>query len=176
MSICSGKIFIIFTDNNPLSHLQTAKLGAVEQRWTSQLASFDFTAPGVAMVILMHSPDNILIVWYQEQEFPQLSDCFAQEPRLNALMSQAMRWLLFPVAPLKTWPAYMIPLLVHFLSTWGRVGYQDHRRGSLCQQPVRNWFLSGRNLSREKGSCTIVPIHRGVGEKFFSASASRKKC
>lgn len=26
-----GSHFIIFTDNNPLSHLQTAKLGAVEQ-------------------------------------------------------------------------------------------------------------------------------------------------
>ena len=32
----------IFTDNNPLSHLQTARLGAVEQCWASQLALFDF--------------------------------------------------------------------------------------------------------------------------------------
>ena len=38
-----GNHFTIFTDNNPLSHLQTAKLGAVEQRWASQLASFNFT-------------------------------------------------------------------------------------------------------------------------------------
>lgn len=38
-----GSNFIIYTDNNPLSHLQTAKLGAVEQRWASQLASFNFT-------------------------------------------------------------------------------------------------------------------------------------
>lgn len=27
---CIGKKFTILTDNNPLSHLQTAKLGAVE--------------------------------------------------------------------------------------------------------------------------------------------------
>ena len=33
----------VFTDNNPLSHLQTAKLGAVEQRWAAELACFDFT-------------------------------------------------------------------------------------------------------------------------------------
>lgn len=31
------------TDNNPVAHLQTARLGAVEQRWAAQLAHFDFT-------------------------------------------------------------------------------------------------------------------------------------
>lgn len=38
-----GNHFTILTDNNPLSHLQTAKLGAIEQRWAAQLASFNFT-------------------------------------------------------------------------------------------------------------------------------------
>lgn len=38
-----GSKFVIFTDNNPLSYLQTAKLGATEMRWASQLAQFDFT-------------------------------------------------------------------------------------------------------------------------------------
>ncbi|RXN33007.1 extracellular calcium-sensing receptor-like protein [Labeo rohita] len=33
---------VVFTDNNPLSHLNSAKLGATEQRWAAQLASFDF--------------------------------------------------------------------------------------------------------------------------------------
>ncbi len=37
-----GNRFTIFTDNSPLSHLKTSKLGAVEQRWASQLAMFDF--------------------------------------------------------------------------------------------------------------------------------------
>ena len=37
-----GRRFIIFTDNNPLSHLQTARLGAIEQRWVSELARFDY--------------------------------------------------------------------------------------------------------------------------------------
>jgi len=27
----------VYTDNNPLSHYQTAKLGALEQRWVGQL-------------------------------------------------------------------------------------------------------------------------------------------
>ena len=37
-----GAEFEVLTDNNPLSHLETVKLGAVEQRWASQLALFNF--------------------------------------------------------------------------------------------------------------------------------------
>ena len=38
-----GSTFIVFTDNNPMSYLQTSKLGATELRWAAQLASFDFS-------------------------------------------------------------------------------------------------------------------------------------
>ena len=38
-----GAVTTVYTDNNPLSHLQTARLGAVEQRWTAELACFDFS-------------------------------------------------------------------------------------------------------------------------------------
>uniref|UniRef100_A0A3B3IDF7 Gypsy retrotransposon integrase-like protein 1 n=1 Tax=Oryzias latipes TaxID=8090 RepID=A0A3B3IDF7_ORYLA len=38
-----GAKITVVTDNNPLVHLQTAKLGAVEQRWVAQLANFDYT-------------------------------------------------------------------------------------------------------------------------------------
>lgn len=37
-----GNKCIVFTDNNPPSHLFSAKLGALEQCWVAQLASFDF--------------------------------------------------------------------------------------------------------------------------------------
>ncbi|XP_048836044.1 uncharacterized protein LOC125711303 [Brienomyrus brachyistius] len=37
-----GARFEVFTDHRPLLHLKTAKLGAVEQRWAGQLASFDY--------------------------------------------------------------------------------------------------------------------------------------
>lgn len=37
-----GNKFIVYTDNNPLSYIKTAKLGATEMRWVSQLAQFDF--------------------------------------------------------------------------------------------------------------------------------------
>lgn len=36
-----GAKVTVITDNNPLVHLQTAKLGAVEQRWVAQLANYD---------------------------------------------------------------------------------------------------------------------------------------
>lgn len=36
-----GNKCVVFTDNNPLSYLNSAKLGAVEKRWASQ-AAFDF--------------------------------------------------------------------------------------------------------------------------------------
>lgn len=38
-----GASTVVYTDNNPLSHLQNAKLGAVEQRWAAELAGFNFT-------------------------------------------------------------------------------------------------------------------------------------
>lgn len=37
-----GNKFLAFTDNNPLVHLNTAHLGATEQRWAAQLSNFDF--------------------------------------------------------------------------------------------------------------------------------------
>lgn len=38
-----GHKCVAWTDNNPLSHLSTAKLGATEQRWVAELAVVDYT-------------------------------------------------------------------------------------------------------------------------------------
>ena len=38
----AGGKFVVLTDNNPLVHLKTAKLGAVESRWLGDLGRFDF--------------------------------------------------------------------------------------------------------------------------------------
>lgn len=37
-----GHKCVVFTDNNPLSYIHSAKLGATEHRWVAQLAVFDF--------------------------------------------------------------------------------------------------------------------------------------
>lgn len=39
----TGAQVLVRTDNNPLAHLQNAKLGALEQRWMARLAKFDYT-------------------------------------------------------------------------------------------------------------------------------------
>jgi len=36
-----GSKCTVITNNNPLCHLNTAKLGAIEHRWVAQLAVFD---------------------------------------------------------------------------------------------------------------------------------------
>lgn len=38
-----GHKFVAYTDNNPLAHWQTAKFGAVEQRWIAELSAFNFS-------------------------------------------------------------------------------------------------------------------------------------
>lgn len=38
-----GQKCVVWTDNNPLSYLNTAKLGATEHRWVAELAVFDYT-------------------------------------------------------------------------------------------------------------------------------------
>jgi hypothetical protein len=38
-----GARFEVYTDNNPLCYLKSAKLGALEMRWAAQLAQFDFS-------------------------------------------------------------------------------------------------------------------------------------
>ena len=37
-----GHHFVVYTDNNPLSHMDKAKFGAAEQRWVSELQVFNF--------------------------------------------------------------------------------------------------------------------------------------
>ena len=37
-----GSNFVVYTDNNPLSYIKTAKLSATELRWVSQLDQFNF--------------------------------------------------------------------------------------------------------------------------------------
>ena len=38
-----GAHIVVYTDNNPLSHLQMSELEVVEQRWAAELACFEFT-------------------------------------------------------------------------------------------------------------------------------------
>ena len=37
-----GSKFTVYTDNNPIVHIQKSKLGAAQIRWLSELALYDF--------------------------------------------------------------------------------------------------------------------------------------
>ena len=37
-----GSKFTVYTDNNPIVHIQNSKLGAAQIRWISELALYDF--------------------------------------------------------------------------------------------------------------------------------------
>lgn len=51
-----GSKFVVFTDNNPLTYIQTkCKLKAIEQRWAAELANFDFSI-STAGIMLMRMP------------------------------------------------------------------------------------------------------------------------
>ena len=67
-----GGKFKVITDNNPLTYFRSAKLGALEQRWASQLAQFNFDiqyrpgkinpADALARMHLKPSPEPLLTV------------------------------------------------------------------------------------------------------------------
>uniref|UniRef100_A0A3P9MEE5 Gypsy retrotransposon integrase-like protein 1 n=1 Tax=Oryzias latipes TaxID=8090 RepID=A0A3P9MEE5_ORYLA len=70
----TGVKFTVFTDNNPVAHLQTAHLGATEQRWVAQLASFDYDIkyrPGKSNAnadALSRNPSSTLTTQLQTEE------------------------------------------------------------------------------------------------------------
>lgn len=72
-----GNKFTVITDNNPLKYLSTAKLGAYEQKWASQLVEFDFEIkyrPGKQNVnadVLSRLPTDILCECIQGTIIPQ---------------------------------------------------------------------------------------------------------
>ncbi|KAJ7985934.1 hypothetical protein DPEC_G00345610 [Dallia pectoralis] len=82
-----GASFTVFTDNNPLVHLDTAKLGAVEQRWVAQLANFTFTVkyrPGAAnrnADVLSRLPGEVRVTSVEVEGGSQVgSDQDSREP------------------------------------------------------------------------------------------------
>ena len=57
-----GSHCTVFTDHNPLAHLKTANLGAIEHRWVAQLAPFDIE------------------VWYRSGKSNQCADALSRCP------------------------------------------------------------------------------------------------
>ena len=88
--------FKVITDNNPLTYFRSAKLGALEQRWASQLAQFDFDiqyrpgkinpADALSRMPLEPSPEPLLTVVPPEVATVNDLQCeqLAVDPTLSA--------------------------------------------------------------------------------------------
>ena len=59
--LCGHKC-VEWTDNNPLGHLETAKLGTTEQRWFAELSAFDYS------------------VWYRPGHINKNTDALSRQP------------------------------------------------------------------------------------------------
>lgn len=85
--------FVAYTDNNPLAHLNTAKLGALEQRWASRLANYNFVvkyrtgksnenADALSRLPTREDPTEQEDIW-EEVEMPAFYKHFAQQDVLT---------------------------------------------------------------------------------------------
>ncbi|KAL6487816.1 hypothetical protein MHYP_G00044420 [Metynnis hypsauchen] len=88
--------FTVVTDHNPLRHLETANLGAVEQRWVAQLAEYNFevcykpekakVGPSSAVALQASVRKKIIGYSWAEIQEQQKSDPNA-EPIYRAVMN-----------------------------------------------------------------------------------------
>ncbi|KAJ8285333.1 hypothetical protein GJAV_G00025640 [Gymnothorax javanicus] len=124
---CIGKKFTILTDNNPLSHLQTAKLGAVEQRQYSEPLSEEGD----------HRPD-----FHPALPVPQHIECDQQavgSSTQNESMTSFPRYSAQSLARLQQ----ADPEVAAFLKYWGRAE-KPSREERLGESPgtlelLRQW-------------------------------------
>ena len=100
-----GGKFKVITDNNPLTYFRSAKLGALEQRWASQLAQFDFDiqyrpgkinpADALSRMPIKPSPEPLLTV--VPPEVATVNDLQYEQLAVDPtplLVSLATPWLL----------------------------------------------------------------------------------
>lgn len=101
-----GAEFTVFTDNNPLVHLDTARLGAVEQRWVAQLANFNYTVkyrPGTqnrnADALSRLQPSDNATPTHVSQVAADDIRTWAEQQDQDPVLSQMRRWKELQVLP-----------------------------------------------------------------------------
>ena len=159
-----GRKFIVFTDNNPLSHLHTARLGAVEQRWQSELARFDYDIqyrPG-----RQNGAADALSRQYSEATSEDsATDHQLGLPRVHQVVS-SMAQASGPAegGSTTTLPSYSAeslsklqqadPVIASFLGFWRRAEKPSRERGKRSRR--KHWSCSGSGIRwwSAMGCCT----------------------
>lgn len=176
-----GAQFTIYTDNNPLVQLNTARLGAVEQRWVAQLSNYTFDIkyrPGATNQnadLLSRLPEVVhdvvpsdvgpiqaegLQVRVDEPQVPV--DLWKERQQSNSDLTQLRRWLRAGKAPPNTLRRTFPPWLSCMLQEWDRLQEQDGVLYHCVEEP-------------DTGICTrqvIVPVDytRGLWAEYHHAA------
>ena len=165
-----GHKCVVYTDNNPLSYLSTAKLGALEQRWAAQLSAFDFTMkyrPG-------HANGNADALSRQyEPTHPTTSEvlrpgtALPDQIRLNIGEREAAQVIqattsAFPMFSDTDLAALQEadPTISAFLSFWVRGKEPDHQERQRLPRPVWDLFRQKDRMVRHQGvlyRCSFRP-------------------
>ena len=165
-----GAQFTVYTDNNPLVHLDTAKLGALEQRWVAQLANFSYVLkyrPGAVNQnadLLSRLPEGNTTVQMAEglggpegntlavQAEPEVA-AWVQSQREDLELGQVHRWLNDGGLPTLGERRQLPPGLRGLLAEWEQLSIQ----GGLLVRTVM--ALDTQTLARQ----LVVPLSRAQG-------------
>lgn len=141
-----GAQFTVFTDNNPLVHLDTAKLGAHMQRWVAQFANYTYNLkyrPGAVNQkadLLSRLPEGVRVEVLsveqgpleavgrrpaaelpEGQEWTIWRECQRGDPEL----CQVLQWLEEGTPPAGKDQHQLSPVLPRLLAEWERLGVWD---------------------------------------------------
>ena len=147
----------VFTDNNPLSYLETARLGATEHRWAAELALFDLHIryrPGTANrnadalsrlpVASSREPGEEAVVG-QVSALPtrsatELRQLQEEDPEVGPVLRAVRDGQLPPTPDQQAWPRGTRKLA----GQWRRLGLREgvlHRRVQFPGNPTAHWQL-----------------------------------
>ena len=165
-----GQKCVVWTDNNPLSHLNSAKLGAVEQRWASELAAFDFS------------------IRYRSGRSNANADSLSRQhpstlPALGTALPDSLRCR-DPERPLRVTqtsisalpshsPDHLIslqyadPVLGAFLPFWRRGSVPDRSEHQALSKPVRELVRQWKRLVEREGLLYRRVLRPDGGEEVY---------
>ena len=172
-----GHKCVVYTDNNPLSYMFTAKLGALEQRWAAQLSAFDYTIeyrPG-----RVNGNADALSRQY-EPTHQMTSEALRPGTAVPIQIQQSMgrqepaqviqaTTSAFPMLSNTDLAALQEadPTISAFLSFWARGKEPDQQERQQLPRPVRDLFRQKERMVRHQGVLYRCSLRPDGGEEEY---------